>query len=140
MLKMGQADALSANVKNSKRRRNMKKLNLVISRKKWGRGKEDGRLLKDNGTMCCLGFAAKADGLKGLRRVGMPSNIRSIVNGTPPPANGFVERLLDEGHDDTKLCCELANTNDDMITTDSQKEKKITSLFAEKDIRVTFVP
>lgn len=115
----------------------MKTLKLVISREKWCRGGElDGALLKDNGTMCCLGFAAKADGYKGLRRKLMPADIYEVTKGKI--RNGITKRLVDKNGCNTALCNNLATINDDSVYTDNQRETFIKKRFSTINVKVTF--
>jgi hypothetical protein len=109
---------------------------LVIDRKRWLRGEdEDSRLLRPSDKkMCCLGFylcdlGVSADDVSGLHapcEVGtLPSEGAWLLDVTNPRHNG---------HD----CVELMETNDTEAIKESYREKKIASIFAKHDVKVTF--
>lgn len=104
---------------------------LEIDRTKWYRGNKylDSRLLSARG-MCCLGFYALACGLEEVE----------ILNKSYPNADDkrnpewLFESYLDRNFNEI-----LAQINDSSLTSDAEKEKKITRIFAEHGVEVTFV-
>jgi hypothetical protein len=109
---------------------------LVIDRRKWDRGNPDkygGALLKEGGQMCCLGFYARACGLrkKDIFRIGMPINVRQEA----PIRNKAAWNVLlhQEG-----IANRLSRTNDNKQTSDQEKEIGIKKDFKKLGVKVTF--
>lgn len=110
---------------------------LVIDRKKWGRTATGGNLLNNEGKMCCLGFQCRAVGFKPkeIRGKGMPADVDVSAKRLQK-----VAWLVDGSEGNSTVVAEkLALINDDWDTTDKQKEKAITKLFANNGIEVTFI-
>lgn len=106
----------------------------TIDRKKWARGREKvNKLLKNDGTMCCLGFYAKACGLNDeqILHTGAPHQLL-----VPLPRQ--MAWLVDEANcDATTDASDLIFANDSMLR-DGPRERKIIKIFAQKGIEVTF--
>lgn len=102
----------------------------TVRRSKWLRGTDHGRLLDEEGKMCCLGFGVnqicrvtKKDLLDKTR----PSNV--LFRNTPfTHCEGedrvFIEKVID--------------INDSEVISDSVREKRLTKIFKENGIKVTF--
>lgn len=82
--------------------------------------------------MCCLGFYALECGLEEAE----------ILNKRYPEKDDKrnPEWLFEKGSIEGRSFNEiLAQINDDSITSDAEKEKEITRIFAEHDVEVTFI-
>jgi hypothetical protein len=99
----------------------------TIDRAKWGKH----MLLDENGKMCCLGFLSLA--------CGVPSD--ELLFTTHPehkwPVNNEFKR--DEFGHSTELGRILAGINDGNNYSLSDKEDRITNIFADNGIKVTFI-
>jgi hypothetical protein len=123
-----------------------KLLNVTVKRKGWRRGKGGytSKLRREDGLMCCLGFACRAahisaKNIAGIadpaelvnRRVRFPTSLSGLI--VPPHA----------GHphfaDITPVCDELIRTNDDEDITDRKREQKLARLGKKAGIAFTFV-
>ena len=103
----------------------MKKL--IIDRKKWRRGFDDGEtyLFAENG-MCCLGFDAVNEGCSELeiKDFHEPSHLNKKIKG--------ITKLGKDGDfENTKIAGYLMKANDEEDDTEDKREAKITKLFAK---------
>jgi hypothetical protein len=114
---------------------------LTISRKLWARGGEPKNtlytdLLNTNGTMCCLGFAAKqlcgAD-YDDIRRKGQPRSVPRVfmeklrwLLGVKPRSNSRDARAL-------------MVLNDKVSIDEKARENGIAAIFKKHGVRVRFV-
>jgi hypothetical protein len=112
---------------------------LVIDRTKWYRGKGDthSRLLRaDDGMMCCLGFYSLACGLsrEDIEDISFPTSVDWSLPGE-------MDWLCGEPGDDCDYTVEVrvGNVNDSTAITDVEREQRLTALFAEHGVNVTFV-
>ncbi len=113
--------------------------NVKISRKRWTRG-GDGELRTDSGQSCCLGFVARAYGLRtptnsstfsGLADFEqdlsvLPEKLRPVLS----PRGEYIDSEL---HDD------LTETNDDCEIRGAEREKRITKLLAKAGVKAVFI-
>lgn len=104
---------------------------LVIDRQLWGRG----ALLKPDGTMCCLGFAALACGVPVNQ---LTFGIDGIIS---YPLNSWIN--VNEWMRDAKaspaahaLMAASINDGDDEL---SIKEEKLIKLFANNGVELSFI-
>lgn len=117
-----------------------KKIKFTVRRKNWLRGKGDALLLNENGSMCCLGFLGRACGLKkkDMLELGTPEDV-DIEE--PDKGTQFPYSIVDK-HDyfmgNTGLCYEIIDVNDAPNLSSKEREQKLTKLFAEGGIEVTF--
>lgn len=115
---------------------------LVIDRSIWLRGERNGDvylLRPADGKMCCLGIylqacGASPDTLRGRRypssvAVALPDEARWLLRPGKPVVGV---------QSDSLETTELAVTNDDNTITDAEREKRIATLLAKHDVRVTF--
>ena len=113
---------------------------LKIDRAKWRNGtngKGNSRLLNEDGFMCCLGFACKADGLD-------DSNIFNkwypdCLDYTPllnPENVLFTPGNFEEGN--LNLRPQLITTNDSINLENSERETRLKELFKKLDIDLVF--
>jgi hypothetical protein len=110
-------------------------MKLIIDRKKWGRGTNDGRLLF-RGKMCCLGFLGLQCGLSEnqIRGKHMPYSVFVSVKRNKSVWAKMINTIIDS----TVLANDLATINDNPNTSDTQKEFKITQKFKEIGVEVKF--
>ena len=112
----------------------------TINRAKWGRGdSNEGYLLNDvSGKMCCLGFYAKACGLKNKDIIGVtdPASYQSYFF---EKNSGTWKTKLLKSSRNTSTCNDLIIINDSMYITDEAREEKIIKKFARIGIKVKFV-
>jgi len=111
----------------------MKKL--IIDRKKWRRGHDDGNtyLLAENG-MCCLGFDTINEGFSNseIKDCFEPANLcKKIMGLTKPTQDGSFEN--------TVIATRLMIINDSENYTEENREKKITKLFSKIGRKVEFI-
>lgn len=122
---------------------------LTIDRTKWGRNNSAGELsggaLRQNdksspsniGKMCCLGFACSKLGvtdkqmttLTDFKLIGLPNDLSKSEKEKLP------KWLFGEGDDVDKL----ASVNDNCLLSDTQKEKRIITIFARHGVKVKFI-
>lgn len=120
-----------------------------VNRKKWARGGKNGiehgnYLLNNRGTMCCLGFLAKACGYesKTIKGKSMPEQVVYSVKSDLFPT-GLVKDvkpldLYDMPKRDTRQCGRIASCNDKEAITDEVREARLKKLFATINIEVEF--
>ena len=110
---------------------------LKISKRRWlrGGGQEGSALLetRENGKMCCLGFACRAMGIgrKDILGVCMPGDLDHHIPGLNKVKGGCVE--------DCRSSVRLAATNDDEIMTDEKRQESIKRQFLQLGVTVEFV-
>ena len=114
-----------------------------ISRKRWCRGgrAENGAALRtESGQSCCLGFVARAYGLKTPVGVGVFSDLAqdgqdcsALPKPLRPQKNEFSH------YTDTKLHNDLTATNDDSEIKAEEREQKIARLLAKAGVKALFV-
>lgn len=114
---------------------------LIINRLHWYRGNNSGsRLLRGDGTKCCLGFLAEECGATAdqIRRVPSPSDEPHIAW-----PEGLIISREEPGFakiwKDTSLCMRMILTNDDSALYDHQREPKLIELFREIGYELSFV-
>ena len=115
-----------------------------VKRSKWfrGQGSDDSFLLNNEGQMCCLGFYSAACGIKKsyLKNEEAPGEINSDIQ------NQWQTFLLNDSDIDTEeqykidswACTQLMKINDDENMSDTEREEKLTKLFANDGIEVKF--
>ena len=116
------------------------KMKIRVSRRRWLRGNENGRLLDKSGKMCCLGFGARQCGVKAkaLLNVGMPGTIAD-----PDCTQALCDSPLltgDSSKWDSVLSEAASGINDDPTITDRQRETQLRALFREHGHQIVFVP
>ncbi len=117
-------------------------MEFTVDRKTWYRGKGGmfSKLLKEDGRKCCLGFLAKAYGYEdsdilnkaSFRNLSDASLITRLLVGDSN------NELLGENYC-TSLHETIADINDNRTFSDETKEKELTELFAQADIKVNFI-
>lgn len=113
---------------------------LIIDREKWYRGKgpDGSRLLRTDGCRCCLGFDLQRRGFtdEQLLDVGVPEAVE-----TDAPIDGLTFAFEDErdGFGPTGTNELLVEFNDNPDLSESERELRITSAFAEIGVEVEFV-
>lgn len=106
----------------------------TISRKEWlrGEGSEKSFLLADDGRRCCVGIYANKCGIPDKQLLNFSYVDNHLVIGAPE-----LKWLWGDEYE-TAEARELYETNDEMFTPESEREQKITELFAQQGIKVTF--
>lgn len=109
---------------------------VVVKKSQWhtgGGNSNHGSALRVRETrrMCCLGFAARDAGCKGLTDVSYPSNLAS------EEYEKFKTRFPELTN---KVCSDLANINDSEDTTRDEKAEKIAAKGKEVGVNFVFVP
>lgn len=102
----------------------------TVRRSKWYRGDSGALLLTNNGQMCCLGFAVNQIcrvTKKDLLNEARPSNV--LFRDTPFTHSEGQDRLFIE---------KVIDINDCEDISDSVREKRLTKIFKENGIKVTF--
>lgn len=109
---------------------------LTIERSKWLRGNPiNSTLLRGDGCMCCLGFACAA---MGVPPVEMLERDLPVSVGMEIP---LLNRPLPDGDFcDTDFTCRAVDINDARGTSDEDRERALTDLFAAAGIALRFVP
>ena len=116
----------------------------IIEESKWyrGKGSKESMLLRQDGTMCCLGFDALRRGFseKEILGVGSPSRLSGSVDN--PKLRGLTEEdpVFIMAKANTDIVSEIIQVNDDDRITDEQRKSKLTELFQRLDTEVVFVP
>lgn len=125
----------------------MKKL--VIKRSKWLRGGKDGNgaealslLMNKDGHKCCLGFYVRACGYKkALKGKACPDDEIQV----PREAKWLLDSVDEQRHlrlkdyYNSNACNNLMMINDNEHFPQSERELKLTKLFAKQGITVIFV-
>ena len=104
----------------------------TVRRSKWLRGEGQGCLLDHSGNMCCLGFAVNQISRvtkKRLLYAEMPSCVLKTTKETTFTTNGVFDK---------DFVKKAARLNDNIIISDSVREKSLTKIFKENGIEVTF--
>ena len=117
----------------------MKKV--YISRKRWCRGNNTAPALRtETGQSCCLGFVARAYGLKTPVNSCTFSDLvdDQSVSELPKALRPIVSKI-DGIAVDTKLHNKLTEVNDDEDLRGAEREKKITTLMAKAGIEAIFI-
>lgn len=102
----------------------------TVRRSKWLRGGDNACLLDDNGNMCCLGF-----GVNQICRVPKKDLLHElrpyfVLDRDTPFTHS-------EG-EDRHFIDKVVEINDSRDISDSVREKRLTKLFKENGIKVTF--
>jgi len=118
----------------------------TVKRKYWlrGEGSDNSFLLRDaeqneDMLMCCLGFGALACGYQEEDIIGA-ANPNDMVDYRPL---GFFQQITEEIHElqeykPNQKGIDLMATNDAESLSDTEREAKLTELFASIDVEVTF--
>lgn len=114
-----------------------KRLIVKVDRKRWYRGKgmNESALLRQDDTMCCIGFACLAAGLSPLVIQGRDAvrflsreSIHNVRGALRCSVAGTAEWLV-----------EAYRTNDKIDLDDAEREKKLKALGAENGVTFKFV-
>lgn len=130
-------------------------MKLEIDRAKWLRGELDSKLLRERDQkMCCLGFYSLACGLtkdnileycepnqpfENAKNLRVPTDMKGLVETETEEcelADGSFR--TDTYYSITGISQQLMRVNDDVNLTDAQREARITQLFAEIAVEVSF--
>ncbi len=87
--------------------------------------------------MCCLGFFAKACGFRNdeITEIATPRGARDALGKWP---SWVVEGTLIGWGENSDAIEEIIGVNDEDGLTMSEREKRLTKLFAKQGVRVTF--
>jgi len=112
---------------------------VTISRKRWCRGgKSDAALRTASGQSCCLGFVARAYGLKTPEGSGQFSDLADDQSVTCLPTSLRPTQSAPYSYYDTPLHDKLVNANDDSAIKPAKREATIKALLARAGIKVIF--
>lgn len=114
-------------------------MKVVVDRKTWlrGEGGENSYLKRDDGKMCCLGFACVQAGLDKDDIAGRYSPADVIERGIRLPAGVF--SLVSPSGSDSQVCESLMLTNDDKHYLDEEREAKLITLGKEVGLEFEFI-
>lgn len=113
---------------------------IKISRKRWGRGNGCGALRTESGQSCCLGFVARAYGLRTPTDTGQFSDLADDQNCSVLPKQLRPTKSNDDGcYTDTALHHMLVEANDGTAVRGSEREEKIRKLMLKAGIKAVFV-
>lgn len=115
---------------------------LVIDRSKWLRGKRNGRLLRDDGMMCCLGFLGVSCGIAPEQMLGLMRPDSEAVATAPWP-EWLMSPNQTAGWDGGERCSAeaelLMGRNDDDDIEEAERERLVAAVFAKHGVEVRFV-
>lgn len=126
------------------------KFRFVVDRRTWYRGRGDfgSRLLRDDGCRCCLGFECQSRGIADqyLLDCELPEGVLETWRFQVPkeqPVRNTLENLFTEAGlvDDgqtTDIVIRITAVNDDKDYSESDRENRLTELFAERGIEIVF--
>lgn len=113
-------------------------MKFTIQRSRWyrGDGGMDSKLVRGDGTMCCLGFLGEACGLptEVMRDLSTPDAMSKEYRVLWPSG------ILDTHGIDTLTTHKLVTANDARGMPDGVREEELTALFKTIHIDVEFVP
>jgi hypothetical protein len=128
-------------------------MKLTIDRSEWRCGGDsynkrtnqgNTQLLGYKGMKCCLGFLALECGFSEnqINNISNPCNLRSnLMTGSGLRLNdkqkSYFDKLMNGAYH-SDFTHEAIGINDDYVLTDEQREKKLTKLFADNGIDLTF--
>lgn len=102
-------------------------IRVIVERKRWMRGTGNGKLLGQNGKMCCIGFLARRLGCapKDIRDIGTLVEVES-----PKTAqfSGSHQEMLEAAY----------NANDDEGVTDITREKELKQVGKKMGVQFVF--
>ncbi len=111
-----------------------------ISRKRWCRGgKTTAALRTESGQSCCLGFVARAYGLKTPVGHGQFSDLANDEQDCSALPKKLRPLSYGGYYQDSELHDELVETNDDSDLKAAEREQKIAKLLSKAGIRAIFV-
>jgi hypothetical protein len=122
---------------------------LVIDERRWLHAEKDdpegnyeGMLRNEEGKMCCLGFFAQSCGVKAkdMLNLGMPADLNRIpkkLREMAFDAEDFGDGDVDYSTKD--VIQDLADANDEEGLTLARRKQRITRLFRQIGVGVTFV-
>lgn len=112
-------------------------MKFTIDRATWLRGQKNSVLLNGEGKRCCLGFFAQACGYsdKQMRGMATPYGVQRYYR----TENVDWQTMLNKEQGDSSVeAYKLMSINDDLSSTDEEKEKCITQIFSQLGIEVEF--
>jgi hypothetical protein len=119
----------------------------IVDRSKWyrGHGSNKSFLLVNSGEhkgqMCCLGMLCRANGFSPKDIMAVRDPLGVVIK--LPENKQWNTRLIQKKKNNvcttnSNVCEEMMHTNDDHSITDTVREKRLTKLFAEIDVKVKF--
>ena len=114
---------------------------VIVTRRRWLRGNEQGLLRNKSHKMCCLGFACMQSGVpaKDLVGHGAPED---IANNHSYVVNGLVYKNNNDSkywYDHENWVNDAVAINDRMWLSDKDREAKLKKLFAKGGVKLIFV-
>ena len=118
-------------------------MKVTVSRKRWGRGDTGGKLLRDGGKMCCLGFGCRQTGIRAsvLKDTGLPATLfrrgqlrdKEVVALAASP-------FIDADGADSALSVKASTINDNDQITDRSREQQLRECFKLHGHQIVFKP
>lgn len=111
----------------------------TIKRSEWRRGGETTALRNKDNTKCCLGFYAQACGFKG--KMLDESSEPADINNYGKAWDTFLVKKSNHAfsnHMSSMAATSLILINDDDKITEAARERKISTIFARRNIKVKF--
>lgn len=117
-----------------------KTIALTIDRSRWSRGDLNGvsRMRNSRGSMCCLGFLARACGYSDTEITGLPDP-RAVVRNTSLNLFPVGMVLVDPDPVNSAAVSAMIEDNDSVTLTEDKRETRIQQKMAEFGVAVTFV-
>lgn len=108
---------------------------IIVDRQKWFRGKGcmDSQLLKQDGRMCCLGFASIQCGMSPNDILGQPYNY-CILSETPD----ILSFLNEDMYNPSDIGEKLTSINDALYLNENDRELKLNSILEQGDCPIRF--
>lgn len=105
----------------------------TVSRKTWyrGRGRDESRLLREDGTRCCIGFVGQQCGISDAVLLNRNAIGQSWQSGH---IGGFPAWMV-KGQD----IYDAYRENDDIGITDEERESRLQEIFAKHGDEIVFV-
>jgi len=113
----------------------------IIERSKWYRGKggAESRLLREDGTMCCLGFDCIRRGIPEGELFIAPSPKSLLRSVYDPALEGLVKPAPSGLPMSTDVVVEIIGINDMTLISEETREARLKELFEKLDTEIIFV-
>ena len=112
---------------------------LVIDRRKWLRGTNDGTLLNTEGKMCCLGFACRKIGIAKDKLLDGTMPLTSVIEHKVDESTFATNIWMIEGNGsqyDVGVAAVLNDRPGDFLFPETEREAGIKNIFAKHGCKV----
>jgi hypothetical protein len=112
----------------------------TVKRSEWYRGRTESgsRLLRRDGQKCCVGFLCLSTGSP-EKSLAERSAVHSLNSAARVPGWLAALFVVTLGPGPTDWGASIYSDNDSPMLSENERERRLTALFAEKGIKVTFV-